>query len=55
MSNRLSLNMMRMTMAEIVNPSMPRTENAKEFLKLIKEYSQSNITYKSLWELSRVS
>ena len=31
-SNRLSLNLMRMTMAENVKPTMPKTENAKEFM-----------------------
>ncbi|XP_027905897.1 uncharacterized protein LOC114165484 [Vigna unguiculata] len=46
--NRLSLNLMRMTMAENVKPSMPKTENAKEFIRLIKEYSQSDITDKSI-------
>jgi len=47
-SNRLSLNLMRMTMAENVKPSMPKTENAKEFIRMIKEYSQSDITDKSI-------
>ncbi|XP_047174291.1 uncharacterized protein LOC124841951, partial [Vigna umbellata] len=47
-SNRLSLNLMCMSMAENVKPSMPKKENAKEFMKLIKEYSQSNITDKSI-------
>ncbi|KAJ1386813.1 hypothetical protein SESBI_40504 [Sesbania bispinosa] len=47
-SNRLSLNLMRMTMAENVKPSMPKTENAREFMKMIKEYSQSDITDKSV-------
>jgi len=37
-SNRLSLNLMRITMAENVKPSMPKTENAKEFIRMIKEY-----------------
>ena len=47
-SNRLSLNLMRMTMAENVKPSMPKTENAREFLMRIKEYSQSDIADKSI-------
>ncbi|XP_047183100.1 uncharacterized protein LOC124849235, partial [Vigna umbellata] len=47
-SNRLSLNLMRMSMAENVKPYMPKTENAKEFMKLIKKYSQSDITDKSI-------
>jgi len=46
--NRLSLNLMHMTMVENVKPSMPKTENAKEFIRLIKEYSQSYITDKSI-------
>ena len=37
-SNRLSLNLMRMTMAENVKSYMPKTENAKEFIRMIKEY-----------------
>ncbi|WVZ17437.1 hypothetical protein V8G54_010419 [Vigna mungo] len=47
-SNKLSLNLMCMSMAENVKPSMPRTENAKEFMKMIKEYSQSDIIDKSI-------
>ena len=47
-SNRLCLNLMRMTMAENVKPSMHKIENAKEFIRLIKEYSQSDITDKSI-------
>ncbi|KAJ1434074.1 gag-polypeptide of LTR copia-type [Sesbania bispinosa] len=35
-------------MAENVKPSMPKTENAREFMKMIKEYSQSDITDKSI-------
>jgi len=37
-----------MTMAENVKASMPNTENAMEFIRLIKEYSQSDITDKSI-------
>ena len=47
-SNRLSLNLMRMTMAENVKPSMPRTDNAREYMLKIKEYSQSDIADKSI-------
>lgn len=39
---------MRMTMTENVKQSMSMTKNTKEFLKLIKEYSQSDITDKSI-------
>ena len=38
-SNRLSLSLMKMTMAENVKPSMPKTDNAREFMLKIKEYS----------------
>ncbi|KAJ1390195.1 hypothetical protein SESBI_37655 [Sesbania bispinosa] len=41
--NGLSLKLMRMTMAENVKLSMPKIENAKEFMEMIKEYSQSDI------------
>jgi len=37
-----------MTMAENVTPFMPKTENAKGFLRLIKEYSQLDIIDKSI-------
>ncbi|XP_010556506.1 PREDICTED: uncharacterized protein LOC104825812 [Tarenaya hassleriana] len=47
-SNRLCLNLMRITMAESVKPSMPKTESAKEFLQKIKEYSQSDLADKSI-------
>ena len=47
-SNRLSLSLMRMTMAENVKPSMPKTNDAKEFMRKVKEYSQSDITDKSI-------
>ncbi|WVY94617.1 hypothetical protein V8G54_033705 [Vigna mungo] len=39
---------MHMSMAENVKPSMPKMENTKEFMKMIKEYSQSDITDKSI-------
>ncbi|GAB2295826.1 hypothetical protein Dimus_038381 [Dionaea muscipula] len=47
-ANRLSLNLMRMTMAESVKPSMPKTENAREFMRKIKECSQSDLADKSI-------
>ncbi|KAI5443778.1 hypothetical protein KIW84_012428 [Lathyrus oleraceus] len=47
-SNRLSLNLMRMTMADNIKPSIPNTENAREFMKNVKEYSNSEITDKSV-------
>ncbi|XP_052724124.1 uncharacterized protein LOC128193961 [Vigna angularis] len=51
-SNRLSLNLMLDGPCELsgryIKPSMPKTENAKEFMKMIKEYSQSDITDKSI-------
>lgn len=47
-ANRLSLNLMRMTMAESIKPSMPKTENAREFLEKIKECSQSDLADKSI-------
>ena len=47
-SNRLSLNLMRMMIAENVKPSMPKTGNAKEFMAKLKEYSRSDITDKSI-------
>ncbi|KAK9756504.1 hypothetical protein RND81_01G102400 [Saponaria officinalis] len=46
-SNRLSLILMRMTMAESIKPSMPKTEKAKEFMTKIKECSQSELADKS--------
>lgn len=47
-SNRLSLNLMRMTMAESIKPSMPKTENARDFMRMIKECSQSDLADKSI-------
>ncbi|KAK9725947.1 hypothetical protein RND81_05G179600 [Saponaria officinalis] len=47
-SNRLSLNLMRLTMAESIKPSMPKTEKAREFMKKIKECSQSELADKSI-------
>ena len=38
-SNRLSLNLIRMTMVENVKPTMLKIDNAKEFMLKIKEYS----------------
>ncbi|XLT65166.1 hypothetical protein HN873_021605 [Arachis hypogaea] len=39
-SNRLCLNLMRMTMAENVKPSMPKIDNAKNFMAKVKKYFQ---------------
>jgi hypothetical protein len=39
---------MRITMADNVKPSIPNTENAREFMKNVKEYSNSEITDKSV-------
>lgn len=47
-SNRLALNLMKMTMVENVKPSMPKTDNAKQFMAEIKEYSYSEIADKSI-------
>ncbi|KAI5388380.1 hypothetical protein KIW84_074175 [Lathyrus oleraceus] len=47
-SNGLSLNLMRMTMAENVKPFIPNTENERRFMKNMKEYSNSEITDKSV-------
>ncbi|RDY11385.1 hypothetical protein CR513_03966, partial [Mucuna pruriens] len=44
--NRLSLSLMRLIMIENVNSSMPKTYDAREFMKLVKDYSQFNITNK---------
>ena len=46
--NRLSLILMRMSMAENIKPSMPKTENAREFIQKIKEFSQSDLADKSI-------
>ncbi|XP_050877576.1 uncharacterized protein LOC127081356 [Lathyrus oleraceus] len=45
-SNRLSLNLMRMTMDENIKPFIPNTKNTGEFMKNVKEYSNSEITDK---------
>ncbi|KAH9615859.1 hypothetical protein KSS87_005381 [Heliosperma pusillum] len=47
-SNRLSLNLMRMTMADNIKPSMPKTKKAREFMLKIKECSQSDLADKSI-------
>jgi len=39
---------MKITLNENVKPSMPKTEDAKDFMKKIKEYSQSDINNKSI-------
>ncbi|XP_048232876.1 uncharacterized protein LOC125370628 [Ricinus communis] len=40
-SNRLSLIFMRMTVANNLKNTIPKTDNAKEFKKLIEEHSQT--------------
>ena len=47
-SNRLSLSLMKLMMAENVKPSMPVTENAQEFMEKLKEHSHLDITDKSV-------
>ena len=47
-SNSLSLNLIKMTLAENVKPAMPKMDNAKEFILKIKEYSQLDIVNKSI-------
>ncbi|RDX71090.1 hypothetical protein CR513_49603, partial [Mucuna pruriens] len=47
-SNRLSLNFMRLTMVANVKSSMSKTNDARKFMKLVKEYSQSDIIDKSI-------
>ncbi|KAE9587851.1 hypothetical protein Lalb_Chr23g0278331 [Lupinus albus] len=47
-SNRLSLSLMKMSISDNVKPSIPKTDNEREFMRMIKEYSQSNITDKSV-------
>ncbi|KAK6131948.1 hypothetical protein DH2020_034309 [Rehmannia glutinosa] len=47
-SNRLRLNLMRMTMAENIKPSMPNTDSAGEFMMKVNEYSQSDLADKSI-------
>ncbi|CAL0314798.1 unnamed protein product [Lupinus luteus] len=39
---------MKMSISDNVKPSMPKTNNAREFMRMIKEYSQSDITDKSV-------
>ena len=40
-SNRLSLMFMRMTVADNIKSNLSKTESAKEFLKFVKERSQT--------------
>ncbi|KAH9614584.1 hypothetical protein KSS87_019821, partial [Heliosperma pusillum] len=47
-SNRLGLNLMRMTMADNIKPSMPKTEKAREFMLKVNECSQSDLGDKSI-------
>ncbi|KAL8138176.1 hypothetical protein V2J09_004177 [Rumex salicifolius] len=44
----LNLSFMRMTMAQNVKPSMPKIENAREFMQKINEGSQSELADKSI-------
>ena len=47
-SNRLALNLMKMTVVENIKPSMPKTNSAKEFMTKLKEHAQSDIADKSI-------
>ncbi|XP_074318011.1 uncharacterized protein LOC141654768 isoform X1 [Silene latifolia] len=47
-SNRLGLHLMRMTMADNIKSSMPKTEKAREFMLKVKECSQSDLADKSI-------
>ncbi|KAF9661836.1 hypothetical protein SADUNF_Sadunf19G0110200 [Salix dunnii] len=47
-SNWLCLNLLRMSMAESIKPSMPKTEKAREFILKIKAQSQSDVADKSI-------
>ena len=38
-SNRLNLMLMRMTIANNIKTFIPKTENAKEFIRLVEEHS----------------
>ena len=41
-SKRLSLMFMRITIADNIKTSLPKTESAKEFMGLVGEHSQPN-------------
>ncbi|KAF1868419.1 hypothetical protein Lal_00008226 [Lupinus albus] len=45
--NRLSLSLMKMTNSDSVKPSMSKTNNTRDFMRMIKYYSHSDITNKS--------
>jgi len=47
-SNRLGVSLMKITLAKNVKSSIPRIEDPKEFMEKVKEYSQSDITDKSI-------
>ncbi|KAF1881481.1 hypothetical protein Lal_00021459 [Lupinus albus] len=49
-SNRLSLSLMKISISDKVKPSIPKTNNGREFTRMIKEYSQLDITDKSVVE-----
>lgn len=47
-SNKLSLMFIRMTVANKIKPTIPKTLNAKEFMKFVEDISPSNSVDKSL-------
>ncbi|KAK9740964.1 hypothetical protein RND81_03G073300 [Saponaria officinalis] len=47
-SNRLALNLMKMTMVDNIKPSMHKTEKVREFMHKVKECSQSDLADKSI-------
>nr|GMC84534.1 UBN2 domain-containing protein [Ipomoea batatas] len=47
-SNRMCLNLMKITMAENMKPMMPKVDIASEFLAKVKELSMSEIADKSI-------
>ena len=46
--DRMSLNLKKMTMVENDKPSIPKMDNAREFMLKVKEYSQSDIDDKCI-------
>ena len=40
-SNRLNLMFMRMKVADIIKTTFPKTDNAKRFMRLVEEHSQT--------------
>nr|GLL39870.1 uncharacterized protein LOC109193502 [Ipomoea trifida] len=47
-SNKMCLNLMKITMAENMMPMMPKVDIASEFLAQVKELSMSEIADKSI-------